>query len=112
MKSLMEDDHVHVGEMALDLLAHRYHSLSSSLEISTHLGFPYPINESFMDHVRGDKEEHPYAFGLKSSIEENLRECCEKRVCITGGLCECVKDLVEINLSTSRIWLQLSLFII
>ena len=69
----MEDDPIYLGEMALDLLDHRDHSLSSSKNISTHLGFPWPIKESFMDHVRRDQAEHPYVVGLKSGIEENLK---------------------------------------
>ena len=40
---------------------------------------PWPIKEGFMDYLRGDQEEHPYDVGLKSSIEENLSECVEKR---------------------------------
>ena len=65
----MEDDPIYLGEMELNLLSHRDHSLTYSQNISTHLGFPWPIKESFMDHVRGDQEEHPYAIGLKSGIE-------------------------------------------
>ena len=74
----MEDYLIYLGEMALDLLAHRYHSLSSSQNISTHLGYPWPIKESFMYHAKGNQEEHPYAIGLKSSIEETLSECVEQ----------------------------------
>ena len=39
---------------------------------------PWPMKESFMDYVKGDQEEHPYAIGLKSSIEETLSECVEQ----------------------------------
>ena len=79
MKSLLEDDLIYLGELALDLVSHRDHSLSSSQNISYSLSFPWPIKEGFMDHVRRDQEEHPYAIGLKSGIEENLCECVEKR---------------------------------
>ena len=78
----MEDDTIYLGELSLHLLAHRDHSLSYSQNISTHLSFPWPIKGGFMDHVKGDQEEHPYVVGLKSGIEENMRECCEKIVCI------------------------------
>ena len=40
-----------------------------------------------MDHVRGDQEVHPYVVGLKSGIEENLRECCEKEFVFIGNRC-------------------------
>ena len=72
----MEDDLICLGELALDLLSHRDHFLSSSQNISSHLGFPWSIKEGFMDHVRGDQVEHPYDVGLKFGIEENLREWC------------------------------------
>jgi len=75
-KSLMEDDSIYLGELALDLLVHREHSLSSPQNISSHLGFPWPIKEIFLDHMKGGQEEHPYIVGLKSGIEENLTECC------------------------------------
>ena len=48
------------------------------------MDLPWPINEAFMEGVRGDQEEHPYAIGLKSGIEEKLREFVCKR-----ALCEC-----------------------
>ena len=64
------------------------------------MSLPYPIKEGFMDYVRGDQGEHPYVVGLKFGIEAKLRECCEQR-----ALCECVKDLVEIKLLASRLWL-------
>ena len=51
------------------------------------MGFPWDIKESFMDHVRGGQEEHPYVVGLKSSIEEKLRECCEKEFVFVGSRC-------------------------
>ena len=60
-----------------------------------------------MDHARRDQVQHPYVVGLKSSIEENLRECCEQRT-----FCECVKYLVETKLLTSRLWLYLSILIL
>ena len=75
----MEDGPIYLGEPTLDLLAHRDHSLSSSQKISTHLILPWPIKEGFMDHVKGDQEEHPYAVGLKYGIEEKLSECGEQR---------------------------------
>ena len=68
---------IYLGELALDFLAHRDHSLSSSQNISTHLSLPYPIKENFMHHVKGDQVEHPYVVGLKYGIQENLREWCE-----------------------------------
>ena len=70
----MEYDPIYLGEFPLDLLSHRDHSLSSSQNISTHLSLPWPIKESFMDHVRRDQVEHPYAVGLKSGIEANMKE--------------------------------------
>ena len=78
VKDLMEDDPISLREMALDVLGHCDHSLSSSQNISTHLGFPWPIKENFMDHARRYQEEHPYYVGLKFGIEENLRQWCEK----------------------------------
>ena len=47
------------------------------------MSLPWPIKERFMDQVKGDQEEHPYAVGLKFGIEANLSECVEKR-----ALCE------------------------
>ena len=41
------------------------------------MSLPWPIKEGFMDYVRGDQEENPYAVGLKSGIEEKLSESCE-----------------------------------
>ena len=56
VKYLMEDDPIYLGELALNLLSHRDHFLSSSQNISTHLGFHCPIKEILMDHVRRDQE--------------------------------------------------------
>ena len=99
MKALMQDDPIYLGELEFDLLAHRDHSLSSSQNISTHLSLPWPIKEIFMDHVKGDQVDHPYDVALKSSIEENLREWCEKEFVIVES-CVSVKDLVETKLLT------------
>ena len=49
----MEDDPNYLGEMELDLLTPRDHSLPSFQNTSTHLGFLWPIKESYMDHVKG-----------------------------------------------------------
>ena len=49
------------------------------------MNLPWPIKEGFMDHVKGDQEEHPYVVGLKSSIEEKLREYCEQRVVLVDS---------------------------
>ena len=64
----MEDDPNYLGNLELDLLAPRDHSLSSSQNISTHLGFLWPIKESYMDHMMEIPREYPYAVGFKSSI--------------------------------------------
>ena len=74
MKTLVEDDPIHMGELARDLLAHRDHSLSSFQNISSHISVPWPIKEGFMDYVRGDREEHPYDVRLKSRIEAKFSE--------------------------------------
>ena len=79
-KYLMEDDTSYVGELALDLLTYRDHSLPSSQKISTHLGFLWPINESYVDHVKDRPREHPYAIGLKSGIGGKEREFVSKRL--------------------------------
>ena len=71
--------------MELDLLTHRDHPLSSSQNISSHMSLRWPIKEGFMDYVRGDQEEHPYAVILKSGIEAKLIDCVEKI-----PLCVCV----------------------
>ena len=75
----MENVPIYQGELTLDLLAHRYHPLSSSQNISSHMSLPWPIKEGFMDYVRKDQGKHPYVVGLKSGIEETLGEFCEKR---------------------------------
>ena len=67
-----------MGELELDLLSHLDHSLSSSQNISIHLGFLWPINSIYMDHVRGIPREHPYVVGLKSSIGGKEREFVSK----------------------------------
>ena len=40
-----------------------------------------------MDYVRGYQEEHPYVVGLKSGIEENLREYYEQEFVFVGNRC-------------------------
>ena len=40
-------------------------------------GLPMSYKKIFMDHVKREKEENPYAIGLNSGIEGNLREFCE-----------------------------------
>ena len=47
------------------------------------MSLPWPIKEAFMEHVKGDQEEHPYVVGLKYGIVANLSECCVQR-----DLCE------------------------
>ena len=64
----MEDDPNYLGEMELNLLTPRDHSLYSSQNISTHLGFLWPIKTSYMDCVKGRPREHPYVVGFKSGI--------------------------------------------
>ena len=51
----MEDDPNYLGELELNLLNPRDHSLPSSQNISTHLGFLWPIKASYMDHVKRDQ---------------------------------------------------------
>ena len=59
-----------------------------------------------MDYVRGYQEEHPYAVGLKSGIEEKLSEFVCKDLCVSVECCECVvRPLWKRKLSTSRIFL-------
>ena len=79
-KSLVEDDPIYVGELALNPLTHRDHSLPSSQNISTHLGFLWPINASYLDHVKGTPRENPYAFGLKSVICGKERDFVSNRL--------------------------------
>ena len=76
----MEDDPSYVGELELDLLTHRDHSLSSSQNNSTHLGFLWPINASYMDHVKRRSNEHRYVVGLKSSIGGKVRYFVSNRL--------------------------------
>ena len=64
----MEDDLKYLGELALNLLIPRDHSLPSSQNISTNLGFLWLIKASYMDHVKERPREHPYVVGFKSSI--------------------------------------------
>ena len=47
------------------------------------MSLPWHIKEGFMEFVKGDQGEHPYAIGLNSNIEEKLSEYCEQR-----DLCE------------------------
>ena len=69
--------------MALNLLAHRDHPLSSSQRISSHMSLPWTIQEGFMDYVKRYQEEHPYVVGLKSGIEEKLSEFVCKELCVS-----------------------------
>ena len=64
----MEDDPNYLGKLVVDLLTPRDHSLLSSQNISTHLGFLWPIKESYMDHPKERPRENPYVVGFKSSI--------------------------------------------
>ena len=75
----MEDGHNYLGEMELDLLTPRDHSLPSSQKISTPLGFHCPIKESYMDHVREGPRYHLYVVGFKSGIEEKERVAVNER---------------------------------
>ena len=59
---------------------------------------PWPIKESFMEHVKGDQEEHPYVVGLKYGIEAKLSEFVCKELCVSvefGVLWVCCKTIVE-----------------
>ena len=64
----MEDDPNYLGKMELDLLTPRDNYLYSSQNISIHLGFLWPIKESYMDHVMRRPRNHPYVVGSKSGI--------------------------------------------
>ena len=79
VKYLMEDDPNYVGELELDLLTHRKHSLTSSQIISTHLSFLWPMKSSHMDYAKEIPREHPYSVGLNSSIRGKEREFVSKR---------------------------------
>ena len=51
------------------------------------LTFFWPINEAFMEGVRGRPIEHPYVVGLKLGIEETVSEfACERDLCECGVL--------------------------
>ena len=76
----MGDDPSYVGELALDLLTHRDHSLPSSQNISAHFGFLWLINASYLDHVKEISRENPYAIGLKAGIGGKEREFVSKRL--------------------------------
>ena len=68
MKDLVEDDPIYVEELELNHLTHRDHSLPSSQNISIHLGFLWPINASYLDHMKERPREHPYVVGLNAGI--------------------------------------------
>ena len=76
----MEDDPNYLAELEHDLLTHRDHSLPSSKNISTHLGFLWPIKQIYMDHVRGRPREHPYAVQLKFGIGDKEKVFMSKRL--------------------------------
>ena len=76
----MEDDLNYLEEMEHDLLTPRDHSLPSSQNISTHLGFFWPIKESYMDHVMEGPREHPYVVGFKFGIGGQERVFVSKRL--------------------------------
>ena len=80
MKSLVEDDPKYLGKLELDLLSPRDHSLPSFQNISTHLGFLWPIKASYMDHVKERPREHPYVVGFKSGIGGKERVVVIKRL--------------------------------
>ena len=67
-KALIEDDPNYLGKLAFNLVTPSNHSLSSSQNISTHLGFFWPIKESYMDHMIETPREHTYVVGFKSGI--------------------------------------------
>ena len=70
------------------------------------MSLPWPIKEAFMDYVKRGQEEHPYAIGLKSGIDETLSEFVCNELCVSVECCECVvRPLWKTKLSTSRIWL-------
>ena len=79
-KALLEDDPIYVGELKIDLLTHRDHSLPSSQNISTHLGFFWPINARYLDHVKGRPRYNLYVVGLKCGLGEKEREFVSKRL--------------------------------
>ena len=86
-------------------LSHKNHSLSSSQNISTYLGFPWPIKERFMDHVMGYYEEHPYDVGLKLGIEEIWESVVSKSLCLLILGVECVEYILKEKPLKSMIWL-------
>ena len=62
----MEDDPNYLGELELNPLTPRDHSLSSSQNISTHLVFLWPIKASY--HMIERPSENPCVFGFKYGI--------------------------------------------
>ena len=76
----MEDDPNYLGELALDLITPRDHSLSSSQNISTHFGFLWPIKESYMDHMIERPRKHPYDVAFKYGIGVKERVVVSKRL--------------------------------
>ena len=76
----MEDDPNYLGEVALELLTPVDHSIPSSQNISTHLGFLWPIKASYMEHLKERPREHACAIGLKSGIGGKEREFVSKRL--------------------------------
>ena len=62
----------------------------------------FPINEAFMEGVKGDQREHPYAIGLKSGIEASLSEFVCEELCVSKEWC---KSVMEDKARNSRIWL-------
>ena len=54
------------------------------------MDLPWPINDAFMEGVRGDKRENPYVAGLKSGIQESLSEFVCNRYCVSVEFYKCV----------------------
>ena len=78
--------------MAFSLLTHRDHHLSISLRNASHVDLFWPINESFMEGVRGDQRKHPYAVGLKYDIDASLSEFVCEELSVSEEFC---KSIVE-----------------
>ena len=76
----MEDDPNYMGELALDLLTHRDHSLPSFRNISTHLVFLWPINASYLDHVKGETKRASLCYWIEVWRRMKRERVCEKEV--------------------------------
>ena len=52
----------------------------------------WPINEAFVEWLRGGQRNHPYAVGLRSGLEASLSESMCKELVVSE---ECCKYIVE-----------------